>query len=815
MSAVRKPDPAKLLRQASTAQAQHQHDEALAYAQQLLAHFPSNPQALLIAAQSCLMLERHEDAVDWLNRVLAVQPSNAIALNNRGVAFEVLGQHKEALKDFTRARTLEPDYEDALVNEAQCLQRLGRHEEALLAYQGILKLAPQHPTAQVGGAQALRAIGKVDEALETLRKRVVWHPQDGAAWSALGDACLEAGQWTQAVEAYGQASTLQPDNALNYANCGKALRELQQFEDALLVTDAAISIDPECLAARRNKVVFLLDMNHWLLAIEACHEVIKRAPADALTYNNLGFALNALKHHEAALDAFQQAVLHDEKLAVAWVNKACTLELMNRHEEALQACEQALRIEPDYPNLLGRTAHARLYVCDWKNARTDRQRITEAIAAGHPACDPFRIISFSDNASDQQAIARSWLTEHAPTWDSVAWPPVMARPHTGRIRIGYFSADYHHHATTLLMARMLELHDRSRFELVGISFGPAREDHMRLRLRKAFDSFHDVSTLDDDKAAHLARELRLDIAVDLKGHTLDHRIGLFRRRVAPVQISYLGFPGTLGGSFMDYILADHILIPDHLKAHYNEKVIRIPGTYQANDPGHGVALPPPRRKNLGLPDSGFVFCCFNNNYKITPEVFDVWMRLLRATPGSVLWLLADNDTAKANLWLEAERRGVRAERITFASRVSWQEHLARQRAADLFLDTLPCNAHTTASDALRVGLPVLTCSGTAFASRVAASLLHAQGLDDLITNDLSSYERLALQLAHSPELMRATRLRAQRAIFSGALLDAVAHVRAVEAAYTAVVERSWKGLGPADIDVPSSSIQSADLLLKT
>ncbi|NBO16020.1 MAG: hypothetical protein EBV20_12990, partial [Betaproteobacteria bacterium] len=438
---------------------------------------------------------------------------------------------------------------------------------------------------------------------------------------------------------------------------------------------------------------------------------------------------------------------------------------------------------------------------DWKQADHDRARVIEATNQGLPACDPFRIISFSDQAAHQQALARSWLNSRPATWAPDAWPNIMAKRHEGRIRVGYFSADFHHHATTLLMAQMLELHDKLRFEVIGISFGPPREDAMRLRLRKAFDSFHDVMAMDDDKAAMLARGLNLDIAIDLKGHTLDNRIDIFRRRVAPVQISYLGFPGTLGGPFMDYILADQTLIPDQLRQYYDEKVIRIPGTYQANDASRSTPLTSPNRANLGLPNDGFVFCCFNNNYKITPEIFDVWMRLLRNTPGSVLWLLADNETASANLRQEASARGVDPSRVIFAPRVSWEEHLERQMAADLFLDTTPCNAHTTASDALRVGLPVLTCTGTAFASRVAASLLHAQGLDELITADLRSYEVLAQKLARSPQQMSALRLKCESAIETGLMLNSLAHVRAIESAYEAVVNRAWEGKAPDHIDV--------------
>jgi len=801
MSALKKPNASKLQRLADQAQAGGRYEEALGLAEEVLLHFPANPQALFTAAKSCLVMRRYEAALEHLDRFLLQCPQHAMALNNRGVVLEMLGEYDRALKDFSRARQLEPQYEDACLNEAQCLQRLGRDEEAAACYRRILRMAPGHLAAQVGLGEALRQAGRPSDAIDELISATQRHPQDASAWVGLGNACLDAKRWAEAVDAYGHASTLMPDHALTYANCGKALRELGHHEDARLVMEAAIKIDPNCLPALRNKVVLLLDQSRWTLAVEACAAALKVGPEDAQTFNNLGYALNALKQYEAALDAFQTATRHQPDLALAWVNQACTLEFMGRHEDALKACEEALRLDPDYPLLPGRLGHARMYVCDWSHAAADRERVLRATREDKAACDPFRIITFSDQAADQQQLARKWLKSTAKPVDTELWPALPAARHSGRIRVGYLSADFHHHATTLLMAQMLELHDKSRFEVIAISFGPPREDPMRARLRKAFDSFHDVMTMDDDKAANFVRGLKLDIAVDLKGHTLDNRIGLFQRRVAPVQVSYLGFPGTLGAPFMDYILADHTLIPDHLKPYYDEKVIRVPGTYQSNDASRSIELPAPSRSSLGLPDDAFVFCSFNNNYKITPELFDVWMRLLRRVPRSVLWLLADSETASRNLAREASDRGIDSSRLIFAPRVSWEAHLARQQAADLFLDTLPCNAHTTASDALRVGLPVLTCSGTSFASRVAASLLHAQGLDELITHDLGAYEQMAVELAQDPIRMSALRSQTRAAIESGMLLDTESLVRNIEKAYRLICECAWKEKAPSDLDV--------------
>ncbi len=787
------------LRSAIRAQAQGEHELALEQVENLLQRFPANTQALLLAGQSCLMLQQPAQALVWLDRLIHINPCHAMALNNRGAALEALNRPEDALPNFIRARELEPDYEDACLNEAQCLQRLGRHALAQRAYERVLHAEPKHALARVGLGQTLCAQGQFDAGLRELQRVVDSDAQNGWAWNALGDVLLQAGRWQAAVDAYGQASNLLPQHALLYANCSKALRELQAPEEALLVCEAALSIDPDCLPALRNKAVFLMDLSRWTLAIEACAHVLNRSPEDAQAHNNLGFALNALRQYPAALDAFQTAARCDPKLTIAWVNQACTLELMHRHEEAWQCCEEALKLQPDYPNLLGRLGHARMYVCEWTDEKATRERLLSTMREGQAPCDPFRIITFSDRAEDQQQLARRWLQElPKPAGD---WPALLAKPRGKRLRVGYFSADFHHHATTLLMMQLLELHDRDRFEIIAYSFGVRRQDEMRARVIKACDAFHDILGMDDDAAATLARSHELDVAVDLKGYTMDHRLGLFQRRVAPVQISYLGFPGTVGAPFMDYILADYTVIPDELRRHYDEKVIRVPGTYQANDATRAVPSEGIDRKTLGLPEDGFVFCCFNNNYKITPDVFDIWMRLLRQTPGSVLWLLADSDAAVSNLRRHAQDRGIEPARIVFAPRVPVELHLARQRAADLFLDTLPCNAHTTASDALRVGLPVLTCAGTSFASRVAASLLAAQGLHELITNNLADYEATALELAHNSERLRALRHRALEAVSTGAMLATEQLTRSIEAAYVQTHARAATGLQPDHIDI--------------
>jgi predicted O-linked N-acetylglucosamine transferase (SPINDLY family) len=359
------------------------------------------------------------------------------------------------------------------------------------------------------------------------------------------------------------------------------------------------------------------------------------------------------------------------------------------------------------------------------------------------------VLPISDSMDLQRKVAELWVKEKHPAQVALEYKSHYLEDQ--KIRIGYFSADFHEHATMYLMAQLFEMHDKSKFELIAFSFGPDRQDSMRERAVAAFNQFYDVRDKTDQEIAQFSRDLGVDIAVDLKGFTLDSRTGIFSYRAAPIQISYLGYPGTMGAEFIDYIIADHIIIPQHLQDKYSEKVLYLPDCYQVNDQTREIADTKYSRESLGLPSTSFIYCSFNANYKITPTVFDAWMRILKSVDESILWLFEDNAKSALNLKNEAEKRGVNPDRIYFAKRVPLSEHLARQKVADLFLDTWPCNAHTTTSDALWAGLPVLTFPGESFASRVAASLVNAVGLTELIAGSEKQYEELAIELAKDSE----------------------------------------------------------------
>jgi predicted O-linked N-acetylglucosamine transferase (SPINDLY family) len=420
---------------------------------------------------------------------------------------------------------------------------------------------------------------------------------------------------------------------------------------------------------------------------------------------------------------------------------------------ALEYLKKAVKVDSKSDYLQGILIQSKIHTCNWDCIDSDISNLIESLSKNDKLTNPFPPLAYIDDQSTLTKIAIDWSKNKYPPSNFL--PQIKSRPIIGnrRIKLGYFSADFHAHATTLLMAGLFEAHDRSKFELIAFSFGPDSEDPLTKRVRASFDRFIDIRTLSDRAVAAYARELNIDIAIDLKGFTQDSRTGIFAERAAPIQLNFLGFPGSMGAPYIDYIVADPYIIPQNHESAYTEKVLRLPHCYQPNDNRRCVSNKPQSRIEHDLPENAMVLCSFNNNYKITPVVFDIWMRILKKFPNAVLWLLKDNPSSEKNLRIEAAAKGVSPERLIFAKRVSPEDHLARHACADLFLDTYPCNAHTTASDALWSGLPIVTCSGNSFASRVAGSLLNTLNLPDLITKNLSEYEIKIVELINRPSLI--------------------------------------------------------------
>ena len=697
--------------------------------------------------------------------VLKLQPKHFDALH-------LLGLLAYQARDLERAATLigdalkvNPDFAAAHNNRGIVLRDLQRPDAALASFDRALRLRPDYAEAYNNRALALRDLRRSPAALESLDRAVALKPAYAEAHNNRGLALQDLGRHPEALQALERALALKPDFAEAWYNLGNVLHALKRPGDALPFLDRAIALRPDYAEA----------------------------------YNNRGNALRDLGRLPEALASFDQGTRAQGDRAETWFNRGNVLVDLGRFDDARQSLERALALQPDLDFLYGTWLNARVKTCDWRGLDDEVARLVAKIQRGERSTPPFLVLALTDSLAVQRQAAAILVADARPA--GPALPALPRRPRGEKIRVGYYSADFHDHATAYLMAELFERHDRARFEWIAFSFGPERDDPMRRRVVAAFDRFVDVRGRSDRDVALLSRELAVDIAVDLKGLTQDSRPGIFADRAAPVQVNYLGYPGTMALDAIDYLIADETVIPAESRQHFAEKIVWLPDSYQVNDGQRVVSPREFTREELGLPPEGFVFCCFNNNYKITPATFDGWMRILRRVEGSALWLLEDNPGAADNLRREAEARGIDARRLVFARRAAPAEHLARHRAADLFLDTLPYNAHTTASDALWAGLPVLTCLGEAFPGRVAASLLRAIGLPELVTASPGEFEALAVALAADPARLAGLRATLARNRPTAPLFGATQFARYIEDAYTQMYERHLAGLAPEHLRV--------------
>ena len=613
--------------------------------------------------------------------------------------------------------------------------------------------------------QALEALRNSDlvQAELPLKQALSLESNNPHTLRLLGVVAAQRGAFEDAINYLKQSLDELPTNAITHSNIGNVYSKLRQFDKALSAYEQAAQLDP----------------------------------MDAETWSNTGITFFELKRYEEAITFYDKALAINPHYAEALCNKGNALNELKRYEEAIVCYEKALSINPNIDWAPGVWAFLKLKISSWNNLDGNLIVLLNKVAAGEKVSQPFPLLAISDDPLLHRQASAIFAHYQYPT--NLALGPISRYPQEHKIRIGYFSADFHNHATGYLMAELIELHDHQRFELIGISFGPYHRDQMQVRLEQSFDRFIDASAMSDMQIAGLSRELKIDIAIDLKGFTQNCRTGIFAYRAAPVQVSYLGYPGTMGADYMDYLIADRVLIPEPSQAAYSEKIVYLPNSYQVNDRQRVISDKVFTREELGLPAQGFVFCSFNNNYKILPATFDAWMRILKAVEGSVLWLYEDNKTATTNLRHEAESRGIDSSRLVFAERMPLPEHLARHRVADLFFDTFPYNAHTTASDALWAGLPVLTLMGQSFASRVAASLLNAIGLPELITTTIQDYEALAIELAKNPEKLKALKEKLAHQRLTTPLFDTPQFTKDLEQAYLQMVQRYQADLPPAHL----------------
>ncbi len=698
-----------------------------------------------------------------LRSVLQGDPKNVTVLHILGGIRAMQSNHQEAIELLQRAIKIDPKDASLHYDLAKVFQDAGVNHEALPYHKKAIELAPNNIEALLNYGVSLSRLSMNQEALDILNQVL-----------SINANFFEA-----------------------IVNKSVVLKELKQYDEALKFADKALSINSNIPEVWANRAVALNGLKRYEEAITHYDKALSLKPDYHEAWTNKGVTLHELKRFDEAIAHYDTALSLKPDYHEAWSDKGVTLHELKHYEEAIAHYDTALSLKPDIDWLHGDSLHVRMSICSWSGISDSVGSIPQKVMTNEKAFQPFPLLALSDDALLHKKSSEIFIQSKYLSTSVLG--PIPKLPKAHKIRVGYFSADFHNHATGHLMAELFELHDKNQFELIGFSFGPTKNDEMRQRLEKSFDQFIEVVNNSDKEIAQLSRDLKIDIAVDLKGFTKDARTGIFAHRAAPIQVNYLGYPGTMGADYMDYIIADQTLIPNEFQAYYAEKVAYLPNSYQVNDRKRLIAEKQFTRQELGLPENGFVFCCFNNNFKILPATFASWMRILKSVDGSVLWLFQDNAWAADNLKKEAEKQGVAAHRLVFAERFPLSEHLARHRQADLFLDTFPCNAHTTTSDALWTGLPVLTLMGQSFASRVAASLLNAIRLPELITNTQEEYEALAIELATNPQKLADINLKLAENRMTAPLFDTALFTKNLEDVYIKMYERYQNDLQPDHI----------------
>lgn len=810
-------------------------DEALASYQKTLDINPDNTETHFNCGHALYLLGRYAEAMNSFDRALKSQPDNFKAHYRRGLCLQQLQRHQEALDSFDYALNLMPNDVDSLCSSGQvllamcrtqeamdrfcsamlvkpdcvlahmgrgdCLLTLRQIDEAMLSYQSALQYQPDLAEAHNNIGAALMSLGRLDEAVACCERAIAIKSNFAAAHSNLGNALLQLDRSHEAIKSLNEALIIHPDLDNAILNRGLALIQLRQFDEAIADFNKLLTLQDNNATLHAAKGFALLSQGRIGEALPHFEEALRLDPENPTNYCNLGVARSTLWQLDSAVKLFEHALELNPKQVEVLNNLGQALVRLKKLDRAASTYSQILKLKPNRKFALGTLLSVKMFMCDWDEFYDDMVKLEYRVREGLPTIYPFPFLGLTDDPHLHKLSATAYTASSAYQATNIADLPTMEEEKKEKIRIGYYSADFHNHATAYLMAELIELHDRDRFEIYGFSYGPQKNDEMKSRLYEGFDEFIEVGQYGERQIASLSRVLGIDIAVDLKGYTEGSRMGIFIERCAPIQVSYLGYPGTTALAEMDYIIGDHIVTPEGCDSDYTEKIIRLPNSYQVNDSKRKIADIEFKRQQLNLPEQGIVFCCFNNNYKILPETFDSWMRILKATDGSVLWLLSDNSWAEQNLQKQATARGVNPDRLVFAKRMPLNQHLARFRHADIFLDTFPYNAHTTASDALWAGVPVITRRGKSFASRVAASLLTSIGLADLVFETVTDYESNAIDLALDQARLNEIKNRLARNRSTAPLFDTQLFARNLENAFIQIHTLNLKGLMPDAISI--------------
>ena len=706
----------------------------------------------------------YQGAIDQIKILNKSYPNVPFLFNLIGACYKGLGQIEESAKMFQVAIDLKDDYAEAHKNLGIVFNDLKENKNAISSFQKSLSLDKNQPDVYNNLGTSFKKNNQLKDAIKYFEKAISLNPSFVEALNNLGVVFFEMARFHSAIEFYQKALDLDPGYTESHYNLGVAFIKLGKFEDAINSLKRALNLNPGYIEALNYLGISYLKINRFNSGIKYFKKAIKISSNYAHPHNNLGHLYSKLKLYDDAYKSYQDAY----------------------------------SISSDLDYILGNLLNAKLHLCIWNNIANLKENLRRGILSNKKIVTSFDLLTLIDDASLQKKVVKLTVLSDFPKINTLG--DINQHPKHSKIRIGYFSADFREHPVSYLTAELYEVHNRDQFEIHAFSFGPDTKDEMNLRIKAGVDHFHNVRSMSHQEITMLARSLEIDIAVDLAGFTADSAINSFAMSAAPIQLSYIGYLGSMGAEYYDYLIADPVMIPKESQKYYVEKIVYLP-SFQVND---SKDLPPDivlTRKDVGLPDNGFVFCCFNNTYKMTPTTFDSWARILQAVEGSVLIIFANNDLSKANLTKEIKRRGVDSDRLIFGDSLSRPEYLARFRVADLFLDTQPYNAGTTASDALKMGLPMLTLKGEAYQARMGASIVSALNLPELITTSSEEYESLAIELATNPEKMKAIKDKLASNLSTAPLFDTKLFTKNLESAYTEMYERYHKGLEPDHIYV--------------
>ena len=748
-------------------------------------------------------LRRLDEAIASYQRALGLKSVfPEVLYNNLGNALRGQGRLDEAVANLRQAIALKADYPEAHTNLGNALHQQGQLDEAMACHRQAIALRPNLPHAHSHLGNVLGDLGRWEDAIACHRKALEIWPDYPEAHTNLGTALQLQGLLSEAIASHRRAITLKPGLTEAHINLGNSLRDQGQLGDAAACFNRALGLSPNHPIAYNGLGDVLWRQGRMNEAIASLRKAIEVDPAYPEGYSNLGNVLREQGQLAEAETCLRQAIALKPSLREAHSNLGNVLWGMGRVEEAIASLRRAVELTPDSLEDMSLLAYLRRQICDWDGVDSDIARALDLAEHSAQAMPPFIFLTLSSSPDLHLACARRWAAKIA---NAAPRAFTHARPEAkSKIRLGYLSADFRTHPVASLVVELIEKHDRSRFEVVGYSYGPDDGSEIRQRLVRAFDIFVDARDLAHEVLAQQIYDDGVDILIDLTGYTNMTRTAVLVGRPAPIQVNYLGYPGTMGADFVDYILVDSFVAPADQQVYFTEKLVHLPHCYQPNDSKRAIAETTPTRADCGLPDDAFVFCCFNNAQKITPQTFDLWMRILSVIPNGVLWLLG-NDSVTRNLEKQAVARGVDPARLVFAAHMAAPEHLARHRLADLFLDTLPYNAHTTASDALWAGLPVLTLVGNSFAGRVAGSLLQAIGLPELMTDSEEHYLALAVELASNPIRLGQIRQKLADYRLTTPLFDIDRFTQGIEAAYAKMWQGWLMGESPMSFTVPPSS----------